>query len=251
MGKRKLTKPVEEPRTQTSTLAPADPLHFLDAHAHEKLHAKRGLHNRSVIVELKVIFSELRHTSIPSLFIGRGWDPFFFFNLSIPSDLLVREFYSNFHDIDEPIFSFTVFVRIQSLRVSSDIIAQTFNILHVPEPTYPYADSDSPSVETMMLALFQRPHPYKGSSLYTSKEPDVVSHTTFTNMFPANHLSSISLAWILFLYVLLVGNTIDIASIIYSHMIDIFHSTSKVMGLSYACLIQRLYSTFFHLISLF
>lgn len=121
MGKRKLTKPVEEPRTQTSALAPADPLHFLDAHAHEKFHAKRGLHNRSVIVEREVIFSELRHTSVPSLFIGRVWDPFFF-NLPIPSYLLVREFYSNFHDIDEPIFSFTAFVRIQSLRVSSILL---------------------------------------------------------------------------------------------------------------------------------
>ncbi|KAB1227836.1 Linoleate 13S-lipoxygenase 2-1, chloroplastic [Morella rubra] len=112
--------------------------------------------------------------------------------------LLVREFYSNFFDVDEASLSFSVFIRGQRLRVSPDVIASLFGVVRVPEPVYPYVESsrEPPSFEAMSLLLFGRPYPYAGGTLYTSDfsaENHVVSRIALTNLYPVSHLSSISL----------------------------------------------------------
>ncbi|KAB1206457.1 hypothetical protein CJ030_MR7G000087 [Morella rubra] len=47
----------------------------------------------------------------------------------VPPTLLVREFYSNFFDVDEASLSFSVFIRGQRLRVSPDVIASLFGVV--------------------------------------------------------------------------------------------------------------------------
>ncbi|KAB1219793.1 hypothetical protein CJ030_MR3G005802 [Morella rubra] len=167
----------------------------------------------------------------------------------VPPELLVREFYSNFFDVDEASLSFSVFICGQRLRVSPDVIASLFGVVRVPEPVYPYVESsrEPPSFEAMSLLLFGHPYPYVGGTLYTSDfsaENHVVSHIALTNLYDVAHLSSISLTRVCFLYALLIGDTIDICSVICSHMIEVFQSTSSKVGLSYACLIQRLYRAY-------
>lgn len=72
----------------------------------------------------------------------------------------------------------------------------------------------------------------------------VISCITFTNLFPIKYLSSLSLPQVCFLYALLVGDTIDIGSVICTLMINTFYSTSKKHNLLYACLIKRIYFAF-------
>lgn len=108
------------------------------------------------------------------------------------------------------------------------------------EPIYPYveAHTEPSSFEAMTLLLFQRRFPYMSGTLSTSgfsEENHVVSRTDLTKMFPASHLSSISLPRVWFLYLLIIGDTIDICSIICLHMIEIFQSTANIVGLSYEC----------------
>lgn len=120
-----------------------------------------------MIVEREVQLSELHHLDIASVFTSRGLEPLLtdFSNL-VPHELLVREFYSNFYDINEAFRSFSVFVSGQCLQVSPDIIAQVYNVNRVSLPIYPYEESrtEPPSFEVMMLRLFQRPYPYMGGT---------------------------------------------------------------------------------------
>ncbi|KAB1210613.1 hypothetical protein CJ030_MR6G010297 [Morella rubra] len=237
------SKPTKVPRK--SKPCPFDASHFVDARASELFHST--FHNRKVIVEREVLLAELPVATVSSYFSSRHWDPFLQdLTHLVPPALLVREFYSNFFDVDEASLSFSVFIRGQRLQVSPDVIASLFGVVRVPEPVYPYVESshEPPSFEAMSLLLFGRPYPYAGGTLYTSDfsaENHVVSRIALTNLYPVAHLSSISLTRVRFLYALLIGDTIDICSVICSHMIEVFQSTSSKVGLSYACLIQRLY----------
>ncbi|KAB1200504.1 hypothetical protein CJ030_MR0G007043 [Morella rubra] len=192
------SKPTKVPRK--SKPRPFDASRFVDARASELFHST--FHNRKVIVEREVLLAELPVATVSSYFSSRHWDPFLQdLTHLVPPTLLVREFYSNFFDVDEASLSFSVFIRGQRLRVSPDVIASLFGVVRVPEPVYPYVESsrEPPSFDAMSLLLFGRPYPYAG------------------------------------------GDTIDICSVICSHMIEVFQSTSSKVGLSYACLIQRLY----------
>ncbi|KAB1212778.1 hypothetical protein CJ030_MR5G011878 [Morella rubra] len=155
----------------------------MDARASELFHTR--FQKRHVIVERDVALSKLHHShDIPSVFTSRYWEPFLqkLSNL-IPLELFVRDFFSNFFDIDEASLSFSIFVRGQHLRVSPDIIAQVFIVTRVTEPIYQYEESriEPPSFKARTLRLFQRPYPNMGGTLY-----------------PVSHLSSISLSRIFY-----------------------------------------------------
>ncbi|KAB1206229.1 hypothetical protein CJ030_MR7G014374 [Morella rubra] len=86
----------------------------------------------------------------------------------------------------------------------------------------------------MSLLLFGHPYPYEGGTLYTSDfsaENHVVSRIALTNLFPIAHLSSISFSRVQFLYALLIGDTIDICSVICSHMIELTSLTNQSLNL--------------------
>lgn len=107
-----------------------DPIRFMDARASKLFHTR--LQKQSMIVEREVQLSKLHHLDLASVVTSRGLEPFLtdFSNL-VPLELLVREFYLNFYDIDEAFRSFSVFVSGQCLQVSPDIIAQIYNINRV------------------------------------------------------------------------------------------------------------------------
>ncbi|KAB1211864.1 hypothetical protein CJ030_MR5G004831 [Morella rubra] len=161
------SKPTKVPRK--SKPRPFDASRFVDARASELFHST--FHNRKVIVEREVLLAELPVATVSSYFSSRHWDPFLQdLTHLVPPELLVREFYSNFFDVDEASLSFSVFIRGQRLRVSPDVIASLFGVVRVPEPVYPYVESsrEPPSFEAMSLLLFGRPYPYAGGTLYTS-----------------------------------------------------------------------------------
>ncbi|KAB1206293.1 hypothetical protein CJ030_MR7G011786 [Morella rubra] len=182
-----------------------DGTQFVDACASELFHSY--FNNHHIIAEREDSFlQELSHL--------------------FPPKLLVEEYYLNFFDIDEASLSFSVFIRGQHLRVSPDIIVDLFGF------------------KAMTLLLFEHPYPYAGGTLNmsgSSAENHVVSRIALTNLFPISHLSTILLPHVRFLYALLISDTIDVCSVICSHMIEIFQSTTSTVGLSYACLIQRLF----------
>ncbi|KAB1202643.1 hypothetical protein CJ030_MR8G020263 [Morella rubra] len=153
------SKPTKVPRK--SKPRPFDASRFVDARASELFHST--FHNRKVIIEREVLLIELPVATVYSYFSSRHWDPFLQdLTHLVPPELLVREFYSNFFDVDEASLSFSVFICGQRLRVSPDVIASLFGVVRVPEPVYPYVESsrEPPSFEAMSLLLFGHPYPY-------------------------------------------------------------------------------------------
>ncbi|KAB1216067.1 hypothetical protein CJ030_MR4G009597 [Morella rubra] len=131
MVKRKLpivkkSKPTNVPHKKKTRAF--DPIRFMDTRATEMFHTR--LQKQSMIVEREVQLSKLHHLDIASVVTSRGLEPFLtdFSNL-VPLELLVREFYLNFYDIDKAFRSFSVFVSGQRLQVSPDIIAQVFSAI--------------------------------------------------------------------------------------------------------------------------
>ncbi|KAB1209698.1 hypothetical protein CJ030_MR6G028560 [Morella rubra] len=220
------SKPTKVPRK--SKPRPFDASRFVDARASELFHST--FHNRKVIVEREVLLAELPVATVSSYFSSRHWDPFLQdLTHLVPPTLLVREFYSNFFDVDEASLSFSVFIRGQRLRVSPDVIASLFGVVRVPEPVYPYVESsrEPPSFDAMSLLLFGRPYPYAGGTLFTSDfsaENHVVSRIALTNLYPVSHLSSISLTRVRFLYALLIDCHASSASTQASHSYPCRHA---------------------------
>ncbi|KAB1223637.1 hypothetical protein CJ030_MR2G023037 [Morella rubra] len=174
------SKPTKVPRK--SKPRPFDASRFVDARASELFHST--FHNRKVIVEREVLLAELPVATVSSYFSSRHWDPFLQdLTHLVPPTLLVREFYSNFFDVDEASLSFSVFIRGQRLRVSPDVIASLFGVVRVPEPVYPYVESsrEPPSFDAMSLLLFGRPYPYAGDC-HASSASTQASHS-----YPCRH----------------------------------------------------------------
>ncbi|KAB1202163.1 hypothetical protein CJ030_MR8G020241 [Morella rubra] len=143
------SKPTKVPRK--SKPRPFDASRFVDARASELFHST--FHNRKVIVEREVLLAELPVATVYSYFSSRHWDPFLQdLTHLVPPELLVREFYSNFFDVDEASLSFSVFICGQRLRVSPDVIASLFGVVRVPEPVYPYVES-SPLISCHSIAF--------------------------------------------------------------------------------------------------
>ncbi|KAB1225914.1 hypothetical protein CJ030_MR1G004454 [Morella rubra] len=154
------SKPTKVPRK--SKPRPFDASRFVDARASELFHST--FHNRKVIVEREVLLAELPVATVSSYFSSRHWDPFLQdLTHLVPPALLVREFYSNFFDVDEASLSFSVFIRGQRLRVSPDVIASLFGVVRVPEPVYPYVESSreppsfEPCLSFSLVALIRMP----------------------------------------------------------------------------------------------
>lgn len=93
------------------------------------------------------------------------------------------------------------------------------------------------------MFFFHYPYPFVGSTLSISEfllQTHVVSRIFCTDLYPISHLSTHSLARVHFLYVLLVGDSIDITLLSYSHITDTYQSTIEQLGLSYGYLIQKI-----------
>ncbi|KAB1220476.1 hypothetical protein CJ030_MR3G015729 [Morella rubra] len=242
-----LTKTNNKKKTKTSTSSLTkqkssnfDGTRFVD-HKAEMLFNKY-FKKKAVLAERVVALDELRHTSIPSALRARDWEPLLN-PVSPPSKLLVREFYANIHAIDKPSSSFTIYLRGHYLRVTPTLISNLYGLRPVPDPTFPYANDAAPSMDAMTTLLFRHPVPYLGKALNTTNftvENHVLTRIVCTNLYPVSHMTFLSLERVRFLYALLSGTSIDIASHICDYMLEVYENASSNQSLPFPCLVNRL-----------
>ncbi|KAB1205949.1 hypothetical protein CJ030_MR7G016929 [Morella rubra] len=154
-----LTKTKNKKKTKTSTSrlrkqksSNFDGTRFVD-HKAETLFNKY-FKKKAVLAERVVALDELRHTSIPSALRARDWEPLLN-PVSPPSKLLVREFYANIYAIDKPSSSFTIYLRGHYPHVIPTLISNLYGLRCVPDPTFPYVDDATPSMDAMTTLLFR------------------------------------------------------------------------------------------------
>ncbi|KAB1203562.1 hypothetical protein CJ030_MR8G015385 [Morella rubra] len=113
------------------------------------------------LVEREVSLEDFSHISLPQLFLTRKWEPLLV-NLASPSAQLVREFYSNIHDISDS-KHFSVFLRGHHFRVTPDFLSQMLSFPRVENPLYPYSATTCPPLTILTSFLANRPLPFDGS----------------------------------------------------------------------------------------
>ncbi|KAB1206839.1 hypothetical protein CJ030_MR7G008239 [Morella rubra] len=228
----KKSKPTKKP-SKKQAVNP-DPDRFVDAHAHELMGSTYA--KRKPLYEREVILSEFWDTIIPTQFESRGWVSFLTDVVS-PYENMVKEFFVNVHDIDDKSFSFYSYLRGQKFQVTPELVARIVKLPRVSHPTYPYRKSRSPSFDSIALLLFGFPRRYRGSTLDTgdfSAEYHLISRILFTHILPVSHFSTLPLKRVKFLYAFLNGDSIDLPSVICSHIISAYRSKSKKLGLPYS-----------------
>ncbi|KAB1212349.1 hypothetical protein CJ030_MR5G025117 [Morella rubra] len=165
-------------------------------------------------------------------------------HLSPPPASVVKEFYTNFFNIHDSCFS--TYIRGQVIEISPPFLAEKLGIPFVKNPQYPYPSSTRPPLSTIVSFLMKRTirgfsrKEFPGKFLATDHV--IPARIIFTNIFPNIHMSSFSFERIRFLYAVLNNDSIDLATNICDHMIDIFRSNSGNLKLRYGCLIMLLLS---------
>ncbi|KAB1219111.1 hypothetical protein CJ030_MR3G008422 [Morella rubra] len=193
------------------------------------------------LVEREVSLEDFSHISLPQLFFTRKWEPLLV-NLASPSAQLVREFYSNIHDISDS-KHFSVFLRGHHFRITPDFLSQMLSFPRVENPLYPYSATTCPPLNIMTSFLANRPLPFDGkgfSAVSFTSEVMLISRIIGTNILPAQKLSALSLDRAKFLYAFMHNDSIDLGSVMCAHIVKSFNSRKAGLYLPYACAIQKL-----------
>ncbi|KAB1213514.1 hypothetical protein CJ030_MR5G003416 [Morella rubra] len=193
------------------------------------------------LVEREVSLEDFSHISLPQLFLTRKWEPLLV-NLASPSAQLVREFYSNIHDISDS-KHFSVFLRGHHFRVTPDFLSQMLSFPRVENPLYPYSATTCPLLNILTSFLANRPLPFDGkgfSAVSFTSEVMLISRIIGTNILPAQKLSALSLDRAKFLYAFMHNDSIDLGSVMCAHIVKSFNSRKAGLYLPYACAIQKL-----------
>ena len=90
--------------------------------------SRRGIHS-----ERQVILSDFADIDLPSIIHSRGWESLCDVPVTCPL-VLIQEFYSNMHGIDQSIPLFFTRVRGTRIPITPQLVA---DVLHVPQIEFP------------------------------------------------------------------------------------------------------------------
>ncbi|KAG6682447.1 hypothetical protein I3842_13G142000 [Carya illinoinensis] len=226
-------------RPRQNPFAPAQ-AHFHSAKAQE-LYSQNFSH-RTPIVEREMALGELTETIIPRIFESRQWQALTIGHPT-PSVELVREFYSNIHDVSVD-DSFEVSLRNVVFRVTPGMIATLLNVPRVSYPEFPYSRTSPPSPRVIASCLYGRPSSWEETTPISTTRftPDhlILSRIVLTNLDPTGHNSDVGLDRAFLLYALINGVSIDLGSLLCRDIVEAYRSSKIRIGLPLPCLITRL-----------
>ena len=189
--------------------------------------SRRGIHS-----ERQVILSDFANTDLSFVIHNRGWESLCDVSVTCPL-VLIKEFYSNMHEIDHSVPLF--FTRIQGthIPVTPQLVADVLHVLRIEFPDYPiYEHLRTVSRDELMSSFFERPTAW-GERLFTSCRP-FAKGPRFMNMVmtfilhPLSHYNSITEPCARFLLSLLEHLIIDFPSHFILSIIDVhLYSTSR------------------------
>lgn len=122
---------------------------FVDSNAEESFNERFSTLN--LLIEREVSLEDLSQTTVPRLFMERHWQSLVM-NLITPVDQLVREFYSNIHNISES-RHFSIFIRGKIRRITPDLLSNTFSFPRNANLVFPYNVESCPPLDTLTSFL--------------------------------------------------------------------------------------------------
>ena len=153
--------------------------------------SRRGIHS-----ERQVVLYDFANADLPSVIHSRGWESLCDVPVTCPL-VLIKEFYSNMHEIDRLVSLFFTRVRGTCIPVTPQLFA---NVLYVPRIKFP----DYPSCECLrtmsrdeLMSSFCECPPAWGELLFTpcrpfAKGPGFMNMVMTFVLHPLSHYNSIT-----------------------------------------------------------
>lgn len=140
--------------------------------------------------------------------------------------------------------SFDVTLRNIQIRVSPPMLADLLNAPRVTEAPYPYSSTSGPSNPAIYARLCGHKKDWDGRTpIPTNKfslDYLLLSRVVFTNLYPTNHHSDVSLDKATLLYALIDDVPIDLGSHLCKVILEAHKSSKMRTGLPFANLVTRI-----------
>ena len=153
--------------------------------------SRQGIHS-----ERQVILTDFADIDLPSVIHSRGWESLCDVPVTCPF-MLIQEFYSNMHGIDQSIPLFFTRVQDMCIPITPQLVADVLRVPRIEFPNYPSCERlRTVSRDELMFAFCERPTTW-GEHLFTPCQP-FVKGPRFMNMVmtfvlhPLSHYNSIT-----------------------------------------------------------
>ena len=117
-------------------------------------------------MERQVILTDFADTDLPSVIHSRGWESLCDVSITYPF-MLIQEFYSNMHEIDQSVPLFFTRVRGTRIPITPQLVADMLRVPRIEFSDYPSCESlRTVSRDELLSAFCERPFAW-GERLFT------------------------------------------------------------------------------------